>query len=315
MSKDIASRSNASSSEPEATSACRVTFTFEGLMVFHENTRHKRWEVGVITSVRNHRLKIKSKNQLPADLEQRMDNAEAATGLWAIDVLANDGRPVIGIDTRAEGHAGRRDSINGQHDFDWIMNVDEMHASKIKRKPGGFKPVIFLRRGVLGTFCKTDGLNLRLGVEGGKPFPFGFVAEIISLDIELQPEQTVVVRAVDQNGTPVGGSATEILRIPYAAGNSYQFDLKNVQDTDPGHAHGESHFQNYYETLIHDKQTGSPLQKNKRFEISMMEPPEPTSTVCPPKEESSQEASALFFGLSPYKCGPVATYASDESLS
>lgn len=281
----------------------KVTITFEGLMVFHQNTGSNIWEVGILEGAMDHEFTVSrvptEGSEDPYFWSQQDIRTFKTDRIWTISVVGQTGNK---IEPKENGHPDRfHDDAKYADDFSWIINIEkDFHKMKLARKSNHLYPIIQLNcNGTLRTYCKTDSMVCQQG-DAGTLNSFGFVAETIALDVELNKGEKVVMKTS-------GGA--EVFSISYKAGASYRERIQNVPK-DESMMMGD-HFYFYYDLVF------SGVGKNERFKVGR------DSNGISPLNRCNTNSSARAkrhghkfspFTFYPFRCGGVATEASADSL-
>lgn len=179
--EEAASKSERATGKSPGPGASLVTIMLSGLMVLHKDQAKGTYEVGVIPNA-HHVFKFTVDGM-----------AQKPTGKnWTIEVT--NAAPTAAM-PEAKGHAGRNpDDINGQWDFDWVIDLEgpEFHNAPVVLTEGVLNPIIHLPNGRLYTKFKSILLQRRQGT--GALSDFGFVPETMAIDLELQPNQELVLK-------------------------------------------------------------------------------------------------------------------------
>jgi hypothetical protein len=212
----------------------RVTVSFGGLMVFQPE------EGGYSISVakaKEHTLKA-----LVDDEDKTPDISSDATS-WFLEVT---GYSTTSVSTIEVGHDRTRypDSVVGQYDLSWMINLNQIHYQDGDYPSGGFtinrgmvNPIIHLRDGVLYSRLKTEDMDRKHGSEAYNPF--GLFTETVGLDLEIPEGGALVLR-------PESGDPYPLLK--YLAGPQPTHEVQ-IKNTRPGHEEYRSDFQQYYGLL------------------------------------------------------------------
>ena len=204
-----------------------VEVTFDGLMVFQKVKDYDRYEVGIVDRA-DHEFKIivgKHEINLKSAARFIKTKKELARMMTSISPLTLEVRSGSGMGSpksadiwaRDKKSCGRQqDTVaheNVEHAFDfcWIMDLErEFHGGRpLDLIPGKLKPIILLRHGELYTRFKYDQLEREESPDSKTWKPLGFVAETITLRVDLKQGEFLVLR--NDNGA-------EAFRLPTAEG-------------------------------------------------------------------------------------------------
>lgn len=286
-----------------------VTVTFEGLMVFRKDRVEDLYDVGIMRTknmgsiglpdIPDHFSRITVRPNPATGTgklvfeEAEIDSFLAIGNVWNLDVVDANGNIRKGIQAQqdAQPPIDRQNTDPNQHDFAWMMQIDELHG-RTSRKPGQLKPVIRMTNGTLTTIFKTDGVDLLHGpIAKPTVVDFGFIGETAGLGINLQPNEALILK--------VGN--TEIFKIDHNPAIPYHVEIENVMP--PGHTHPhpepgriDPHFQAYYSLLFPDVELG-----NRRV-LRLTRPRKPSPN--PPPQAT----------VDPFKCGGITVEEGDGPL-
>jgi len=221
--------------------------------------------------------------------------------IWKLDVVDADGNIRKGIrPTVTTPNLNRHDIDPKQHDFAWLINMEELHGP-LSIRPGRLKPIVRMTHGLLSTIEKAGPIDL---VRGAASSPttihFGYVAETVGLDIGLLPGEALVLR--------VGN--TVIFRVNYDPAISYQIAIENVPDMAMPMPDAPDHFQVYYGLLFPG------IGLNDRYKLQFSNPPEtyPTHTQTSMTGGPNASVDALMPDPDPFKCGGITVGDGDGPL-
>lgn len=298
-----------------------VRVTFEGLMLFRRDPNLDLYRVGILRAkdlenvglpdVPNHCFKIvitpnptTGTGELVID-EALLEHYQSLGNLWDLEVVDASGNPRKGIKPVATKPLDRHDPSRTQLDFDWIVNMEELHGS-LPITIDYLKPIIRMSNGFLNTVFKTNGVDL-VRVSTPQPNHYGFIADTSGLDIGLLPGEALVLR--------VGNN--RIFRLAFDPQVSYQIAITNVACNSMSMPGGTDHFQVYYALLFPG------VGSNDRYHLRETSPvensPNPPPQTMPPDEspatrqqndsgmtkmDSSSTASTQH-DPEPFKCGGI----------
>ena len=224
-----------------------ITISLSGLMVFQEEKSGSGgYEVGILRVPAGHH-----KHEFKVTFD---GNLESLPGKhWWIEVVTDPplpGPPPARIPPRNVGFPKRRpDSMNAQNDLDWmiVFGGAEFHQGEdLTMAKNKLNPIIHLPNAELYTLYKSYDLERCQGgrgcvgapgvpIGGGDPrTEFGFVSEMIAMDIILRPNQKVMLR--DDIGTN-----KELMRYP--APGAHEIVISNIRNP----PREDSDFQLYYQ--------------------------------------------------------------------
>jgi hypothetical protein len=269
----------------------KTTIIFTGLLVFHHDARNSQFEVGVLRAraqPHSHELQIavtpnpatgtgtlvKDRNQL----ESFVQNGDVR---WNLDVELN-GNPVEGLEFNAAEPSNRLDPTP-QDDFGWVINIESnrFHGQHLARKPNRLQPVIFIKKGRLFTFCRTDSVDTIKGGEPNTTSELGFIAGGIGLRVDTPKGEQAVLRFSNLAGT------TEIFRCTASEQRDYTVAIKNTPLSPMG---GSAHFHLFYDRLFQG------VAGDDRFDLSRHENP-----IRKPQDRCPEGGPAP----DPFKCGGI----------
>jgi len=275
-----------------------VIVTFEGLMLFRRDRQADVFDVGLLDvkglpGIPDHLRRITAVPNPIAGLPSRDDAAIAALlsngNVWNLDVVDASGNVRKGIKARTTAATiNRLDTDSNQHDFAWLMNMDELHRTRLPITPGHLKPIIRLSNGLLTTIFKTDGINLLQGAPGSiTTTRFGFVGETAGLEINLQANEALVLRV----------GSTTIFEITVNSSIAIENVMPPMTHPMPG---ATDHFQAYYSLLF----PSPAVALNDRFRLELHQPTEP----------SPNHPAVTPRTIEPFKCGGITTSDGDGPL-
>ncbi len=245
-----------------ASETSKVTVTFEGLMVFHDE-KGGGYELGILQDAPDHKFTIKVEPAPRGRSVADVDRFKKLGNSWLLEVRGSSGElRTRSVSLREKGHSGRlTDSLRGQSDFSWIMDLEssELHSRALNLVPDKLGPIIHLRNGDLYTKYKADLLERKQGV--GEFSPFGFVAETVALEIHIQRGERLVLKVAN------AGKEGEIFELSYDPLVSYRVAIANTpirRTQEPGEP---SHFHLYYDLF-------SDVSAEEEYEIRVKEPRE-----------------------------------------
>lgn len=221
---------NSAPSQTTTARSMHVTVSFNGLMAFHPTG--SGYDVGILINRRDvahdHVFKVS------VDGESKPFTLSPGAS-WSLSVTNSS----TGVKPNEVGHNSSQrypDSSAGQYDLSWIIDMDKLHSG-LTLKAGLLNPIIHLTDGVFFTRNKTEDMERWKG--GAKDVDFGFFAETVALDIEIQNGQELVL-ADDKSGS------TPVFRIPYGLGPPiHEVAITNSPDILPQH----SDFPLYYNII------------------------------------------------------------------
>ena len=206
-----------------------VVVAFSGLMVFHKETGRAGYEVGILVPKVSggHRLSVFCNGHSAKCNGHEIPLSDGKD--WSLTVT--NWQPPAAFQSPVEiGHGNTRlqDNLDGKRDFSWIVDLEspEFHGRELTLKKGLLSPIIHLPNIRLYTEYKSIDLKRWQGPSNATAKPFGYIAETISMTIELQPGQDVVLKDNTKN--------QEILRLAYdPSGAQQRVDIQNVMDPPP----------------------------------------------------------------------------------
>lgn len=256
---------------------------FWGLMFFRHDKSGIPQQVGMLQGAPGHRFSVRvSWNDDEIDVSEYMTD-ECRN--WTLEVRRLGGgsvnKPVTRRTYGGAGDLDRTDSTHDKHDYRWIVNFDSLHPEGYTKHADMLLPNIHVRTGDFYTECATVPLRFRQGETHGY---FGCIAEIMGLDLELGPEEQLVLRASIGDDRPEnviliaqyeeGVRSIGFFNLPPAhmRKGSDKDDHANHNKHEEQHTHGgdvPTHFQNYY-LLI-------PKLFNERYDFKLgdINPPVP----------------------------------------
>jgi hypothetical protein len=236
-----------------------LTIVFRGLLVFHEDQRNNRMEIGLLPAEQhNHIPRIMTiKNGVLFSTKPLTDEIPGRDRKW----LFKPDRPVgDGPYLRKSGREPMRRLTHGvESDFRWIIDIesrefpygDLTEAIDTTR----LKPLMYIPNGEFYTRLRST--KLRRLQDGADPKPFGCVAGAIGCDITLEGN---VVDLIDT------GTGDTIFQFMVEPNTIYEFS-NTPPDTEAykrpegdkgtgGHlshveAGHDDHFLNYYDLFQH----------------------------------------------------------------
>jgi hypothetical protein len=203
--------------------------------------------------------------------EEQIAGFLAIGNVWNLDVVHSNGNIRKNISRRGTGPSNRHDDDSTQHDFDWLLGMNSLHPSATVTT-GHLKPVIRMTNGKLTTIFKTDGIDLLHSSSGGViTEDFGFIGEAAGLEINLRPNEALVLRVAGTDVFPP---------INYNPTIQYEIKIENVM---PHHAHttGVDHFQAYYALLFPDISAGERRVLRRHDPLERSPNPPPSATINP----------------------------------
>jgi hypothetical protein len=267
-----------------------VNISFDGMMVFHKFLDD--YEVGIVDEpvAKGHVFSIMG------DVGQIFTQvlklrAQAAPPVVRIDVKKN-GKPKKELKSIKEGHSNRmQDDLDGQYDLDWLVDFEsrEFHRNRLvadgqggvelPMEPGNLRFVIRMSCGQIYTKHKIAKLSRWPGIDENGAVVFGFLTETVGFQINLKPNEVVVLSCEGQEHT-----------IPYKAGETTSIELKNaipVKERGPA-----SHFSHYYYLFPR-------VPPEERYDIKLKEPKEY------PYNHYPIEDNRIITTVGDYPCGPI----------
>jgi len=257
---ELASSDEGSERNVDRANSTPVTIMFEGLMVFHREAGG--YELGILQDAPGHSFTINIESNPGGRRMVDVDHFKTLGNNWSLELRGTSRVELANIRLRSKGHSGRLDdNWKGQSDFGWIMDMEsaELHGRALTLIPGRLAPIIHLRNGELYTKFKADKLERRQGT--GEFSAFGFVAEVVALDIYIQRGEDLVLKVADS------AKAGEIFSLPYDPLLSYRVGITNVPIHREQRSGEQSHFHLYYRLF-------SDVPNEERFEIRAKEPRE-----------------------------------------
>ena len=211
-------------SEKAVSGITTVTVSFSGLMVLHKEKEGDGYEVGVVArDFSGGHLFLSSTTDspcpsLPQTILVKTGPFRLRTGRRQLvaEPPVNVGHP--------PGETPKRhpDYIEGQNDFSWIVDLEgtEFHGRELPLRMGRLKPIIHLPNLRLYTLYKSIDLDRQ---QGTLPLAhFGFVAETIAMQAQLQQGQDLVLTDNDKN--------VVVARVPYSSHQIPQrLQIENVK--------------------------------------------------------------------------------------
>lgn len=212
-----------------------VMILFSGLMVFNLNKETNAYEVGILNDASNsHEFCVQQQGAT------RVCRGDLPAGTkWSITTTKPPADSPVSI-----GHGGKRrpDHENGQHDFDWIVDLDGpgFHNQRLELAPGHLKPIIKLPRARLFTKYKSPDFVRWKGEKPADPPVFGFVAETIGFQMKLRKGESLVLKDDETNKNIF----TVSYRAPSPVGGNYEvISISNIR---PSTSDETSDFRMYY---------------------------------------------------------------------
>lgn len=247
-----------------------VKVTFEGLMLFRRDPNLDLYHVGILRAkqlqdvglpdVPDHHFNIvitPDPTTGTGELligESLLDQYQSMGNLWDLEVVDASGNPRKGIKPVATKPLDRHDLSSSQLDFDWIVNMEELHGTlPITIDP--LKPIIRMSNGFLNTVFKTDGVDLIRA--STPPNHYGFIAETSGLEIGIKPGEALVLRVGDNR----------IFRVNFDPQISYEIAITNVADDSMPMPGGNDHFQVYYALLFPGVGSNDRYRLRKTFPV------------------------------------------------
>lgn len=149
----------AQTGSPRAATAnpASVTILLSGLMVLHKDEAKGTYEVGIVPSAAPHKHEF----TIRVDDEKDPKVLPANRGLT---IEITNSTPTAPNEEK-KGHAGRRpDDINGQYDFDWVVDLEtDFHKRELTLKKDKLYPIIHLPNGTIKTKYKSIDLQRNQG--------------------------------------------------------------------------------------------------------------------------------------------------------
>ena len=215
-------------SEKAVSGITTVTVSFSGLMVLHKEKEGDGYEVGVVARdfSGGHLFSVIHNGQ-PVPLPSPNNFGQN----WTLSIT--HWTPPVGAEPPANvghppGETPKRhpDHIEGQNDFSWIVDLEgtEFHGRELPLRTGRLKPIIHLPNLRLYTLYKSIDLDRQ---QGTLPLAhFGFVAETIAMQAQLQQGQELVLTDNDKN--------VVVARVPYSSHQIPQrLQIENVKHPAP----------------------------------------------------------------------------------
>ena len=279
-----------------------VIVTFEGLMLFRRDRQADVFDVGLLDAknlaavrlpnIPDHFRQITVRPD-PTAGQASLDDSDIARHLssgnvWNLDVVDAVGNVRKGIKPRITAATiDRLDTDSNQHDFAWLMNMDDLHRTSLPITPSRLKPIIRLSNGLLTTIFKTDGIDLLRGSPNSPTTTrFGFVGETTGLEINLQANEALVLSV----------GSTTIFEITANSSIAIQNVMPPMPHPMPG-PEATDHFQAYYGLLF------PATAPNDRFRLQLHKPTEPSPN------------HPVIRTIDPFKCGGITTGDGDGPLS
>jgi len=243
-SQSFSALNKTSPTQPEGT---KVEVTFAGLMVFRQVGDH--YEVGILNkdAAPDHQFAVLvGKTPLDADKVSQW----ALAGPWSMNVVGPSGENhSIDVQHLKPCHRLRETQHHNDadkphfFDFCWLMDLEkEFNGGKqLRMIKGKLTPIIKLNNGELYTKYNYDELERAKG--GSEKYkPLGFVADMISLRVNLQANEKLELRTVNNElvFSLTAGGETEAGIYNAPPEHSY------VKSKDGKLKEEESHFQYYY---------------------------------------------------------------------
>jgi len=291
----------------------KTTLTFEGLMVFHQDTAGI-YELGILNAqlmghhVPLHEFQIKitpnpTGGASPWELgPAQLDPLLRTSDRWSLEVKDASGAIEVGIDADVS-LPNRKSATAGDNKFGWIVNLEssEFHnpPQPLPRQPRQFKPIIRLSKGHLYTYCMTGGVDV---VQNGNSRDFGFMAGVLALDIDTSAGQTVTLK--------LDGSSTNVFAL--GAGTSYRVDITNSTPLPSLQSHFHAYYQMIFRGVPPDQQFDFINQANVHHPNQC---PTPLSPLAPQASVDALPSSVPILAPFPYRCGGLLINAGGDSLS
>lgn len=233
-----------------------VEVTFDGLMVFRK-VKPDHYEVGILdkNTATDHEFHVVvgGKEFTPTEIYKFISpGKDGKAKNWRLEVLTSSGQPKPhDIHARHVRDCNRLqdtelEDVNHVFDFCWIMDLEkEFNGNQeFKLKEGKLIPIIELNNGELFTKFKYDQLN-RKRRPSGTSHDFGFVAETIAIQVELEEDESLVLT----------GGGGEVFRL--SGKGPRQAGIFNAPPPMKKYKMGDqSHFPFYYE-LFEKPTTGT----------------------------------------------------------
>lgn len=232
-----------------ANSSNSIKVHLHGLMVFHQ--MGNQYEVGILSEA----AAIGHKFTIAVDPDPKVKPTDTLTrrlkslgNAWEL-VVVNQGATVNqAVGSRGSGLSARtpaNETDANKDFFDWIIDLESsaFHPRKLTLRPGLLTPIIRVSAGgELFTEAKSDELLRCQGkncLSKGSFSDFGFIAEIVTLEVTLRTGEELVLRVTGSTG-PEG----EAFRLP--AGALHDVYIVNGPDHSHPKQADRSHFTFYY---------------------------------------------------------------------
>jgi hypothetical protein len=254
-----------------------VIVIFAGLMVFHYNEPLRYFKVGILKAP-HHEFEVYNPNASKVDPAKttarttaQQDGYPDEMVLEVVDDQGNSTSSEAAFYQQGNGF-DRTIREHDPEDYRYMITFDDLYRTDGHSiKDGSLGPNIYIRAGKLYTQCRTDFLQYKKRI--GNKMPYGFAADIMKLEVELKPDQSLVLR---------DPRLEALLKVPYKAGEQYVL-IANVPDLDhrcssPNKNKAEhckdfdTHFQYYYNAI--------PKNLLSRYDFGHKDPG-PQQYACP----------------------------------
>jgi hypothetical protein len=251
-----------------------VMITMEGLMMLHFYKPGKYYELGVYGQAHCHQFTVCLDGtlcQLPPA------SPPGSYRSWVLSMVPGTGNTAIPPIASVDGnHRDRFDkTIAAEYDLSWIIDLEgcEFHNTVLSVNKEMLSPIIQLTTGQLSVSCKTFDVNkLQGGVDQGT---FGYVSEVLMLEIPVQMNDQVVLTALG-DGKPSG---IPDFKVFHTTGPNHKVSILNTSDKQravidrarkdeiqPGDLDFQSHLCMYYQVIegvaVQDQYDLSPYDQN-----------------------------------------------------
>jgi hypothetical protein len=195
--------------DPYTSQGEKITIFFHGLMIGRYKSSKGRFEVGIVKNAPDHtfNLHVREDDGHLEDLTRRVTGR-----IYEFDVVYDDEltsgnvvepyRPQGKNFNRQDAAAAADDDLS--KDYRYIPDIEGvgLHDESKRRRSRPFRPVFHTLKGLVVSKCLTeDPIKKKRRTEPDTPqswVEYGYIAEVVGVDITLLPRQKLVLRNKDQ---------------------------------------------------------------------------------------------------------------------
>jgi hypothetical protein len=202
--------------------ADKVTVFFHGLMVGRFNADPKRLEVGIVKDAPDHKFEVKVRDE-----DGNFQTFDSSEKYWSFEVQDKTGKPVSSslLPYQPKPNFDRMAPVDARYreDFRYVadMEGEGFYNTALERKAGAFSRIVHIANGSVRSKCLTAPLQNRKG--DGAWQDYGRMAEILGVDIELKPGQSLVLNVSNANQPQ-----REVWRWTYQSGRTAETAVLNI---------------------------------------------------------------------------------------